>query len=309
MMNDLLKYTAHALAVGCIAMLLFVVTGSFQSVLLLVEGLSDGDLWTMVGTEVLIMLLIASAIWLAVLAMKPTKRKARHFKLSTGSTMLEFLIVFPVFMLFLMGLSQLTINNTASILTSLGAFQGGRAVFVWEPESRIDASSRRFTTRRQVESRARAAATMVLAPVVPTSYSGSGAGVSYTPRCDTGEFDAALNAVYQQLGSSFTSSGIIGASERRDDMTATMDGQLSFRARAMMKLPMAWCFTDVSFEYVGSQVRTTVQYEHENQFGLVARIFTGAGKRDVHGRKGYFTTLTATYTMPIQRLPNTMDPP
>ncbi len=309
MLKSIATTIAHALAVLVIACLLFVMSGSFSSLTMLASALGDLQVWMMVGTEVTIMLLIATALWMALLAIKPDRdRTTRTFKVSKGSTMLEFLIVFPVFMLFLMGLSQLTINNTASILTSLGAFQGGRAVFIWEPESRIDPTSRRFTSRREVESRARAAASLALAPVVPTNYTGSGAGISYTPRCNTSDFDAAIDAIYRQLGSSFTSSGVIGADERRHDMTSTFDGQLSFRARAMLKLPMAWCFTDVRFSYSGSQVTTTVRYEHENQFGLVARIFTGADKENIHGRDGYFTTLTASYTMPIQRTPNTEDP-
>ena len=56
----------------------------------------------------------------------------RKMKLSRGTVMVETLIIFPVFLLLLFGLLQLSINNIASMLTSYAGFSGTRAVWVWD---------------------------------------------------------------------------------------------------------------------------------------------------------------------------------
>ena len=58
----------------------------------------------------------------------------RRLIVSKGAVFLETLIALPIVLLFILGLSQLAMNNIASMMFNLAVFESARTTWVWEGE-------------------------------------------------------------------------------------------------------------------------------------------------------------------------------
>lgn len=93
-------------------------------------------------------------------------RPQRATRATTGSVYVEFLAIFPVFLLLTFGLIQLTIVNIGGALARVASYEAARAVWLWEPE--IDHNP--DVEFHDVEDRARIAAALVMTPVAPGDF-------------------------------------------------------------------------------------------------------------------------------------------
>lgn len=114
---------------------------------------------------------LAACLWALMvigymLVAQRRKTTKKVVKLTRGSVMVETLIVIVPFLLLTSGLAQLVMLNITGLLADLAVFQSARVAWVWHPELQ----SNRGVTAYKVKDRARAMASMVLAPTAPNDY-------------------------------------------------------------------------------------------------------------------------------------------
>jgi hypothetical protein len=131
---------------------------------------------------------IAGAFWalfyLSGQSLLRRREAPRAVRIGRGTTMVETLVVLPVLLLLISGLSQLTMLNVASLLSNLAGYNAGRAVWVWDAQGVSDS---------ECEQRAIDAAAHAVTPSVPDDFagaSGNRAGdarsLNYAAAYDTG---------------------------------------------------------------------------------------------------------------------------
>lgn len=131
---------------------------------------------------------LAAALWGCVYSaarlLLSMRRAPRTVRLSKGSVMVETLIVLPILLLLISGLSQLTLVNVAGLLSNLAGYNAGRAVWVWDAQGVSDAECE----QRAVDAAAHAVAPSVSDDFVGASGSRAGDGPSliYAAAYDTG---------------------------------------------------------------------------------------------------------------------------
>lgn len=262
--------------------------------------------------EILLHLALSACLWaMARLLMMQLGRlykqrsEPRVVKLGRGTVLTETLIVFPVFLLLLFGLLQLTINNTAAMLTSLSAFQAGRTVYLWQPET-TGSKRNGGLTGAQVAERARIAAASVVTPTAPSMFRES---------CDTSpQFEAKLAAfasvgiegVGTGVGLSVSAiKGLAGArsmgTNRNETIVKGYDKD-AFELRGPLKFYVAYCNTEASYSVSGGKIKTVVHYDLKQVMPMVGFIF---GER--RGLEAY-TRISRAYELPTQIEPNPTPP-
>lgn len=241
-----------------------------------------------------------------------------------GSVMVETLIALPVMLLLIFGLTQLTLNSTTGLLTSLASFQAGRTVWLWHPETHRDHGRNGGVTSDNIEERARIAAASVLAPVAPANYSHDCNGTSDM-------FDAKLEAFVASSGAAgfvgdFVSQAFPGAPNftgmgaqaikfyaemQRKGSGGNLSMARAFDSHALsvrgpLKFYYAYCSTGVTYTQSGNYLKATVVFRHKQVVPLVGRIF-GEQTRSWRGAE-YHSTVQRSFQMPAQRHPNPLVP-
>lgn len=240
--------------------------------------------------------LLAAALVLGVGYARSTRSKVISPRriAARGSTFIETLVVMPVFLLITLGILQLSINNIAAVLVNLGTFQAARTAWIFDSE----AERGRYGVRRQdVEEAALIQAAVVLAPVAPSDYKMSAAGLSPQAR----QTRAAM--VAGQMDVLVDDSGRMGSAEANNlfaegDTDRTGSGEdlimsesfdsSAFRVRTARKFVFAYRALDVRVRRNAEEIGVFVEYKHQQSMPIVPLLF---GERDtVGGRQGYFHT-------------------
>lgn len=276
---------------------------------------NDGELLRANAGPVVMHIVGSALLWMALylgvkgLGPSPKKRIVRTAQRARGAVMLETLIVLVPFLLLLSGLSQLLINNIAGILTHVGAYQAGRAYWVWQHEGDravlIGESTLPGTTAARM---ARLAAAGAVAPVAPSSLQLSPSSTPDEVRSMRGFMFAHFSSgsMSGTNGMSTSTSALSGgrnaSSDGKDFDFPTAFDTDSFPARAARKLTFAYEAVRVDTSASNdTTIRVDLTYSHYAAFPWFGYIF---GSEDtIGGRTGYFTAIQRTYTLPSQVVP------
>ncbi|RAL24863.1 hypothetical protein DL240_01240 [Lujinxingia litoralis] len=262
---------------------------------LTVEALRHG-LLAQIKFEIWIQLGLSACTWaMGVIAyrgfMASRQRQPRLVK-ARGTVIVETLIIFPVFLLLLMGLLQLTINNTAGILTTLAAYNAGRTAAIWHPEAEV---GRNGVNQGMVRDKARVAAAVAVTPVAPSDFMYS---MGSCTNKSTQTLDPKIESM--TMGGHVTDVSLHAkAHGNREHLSiANAFDRSSFLSRGQRKLNFAYCATDVSYTTSGTKVTARVEYQHQNAMPMVERIF--GDFRTVAGRAAFYSTMVREYTTTLQ---------
>jgi hypothetical protein len=210
---------------------------------------------------------LAAAIWtilfLGVRTLLRRRAEPRTVKLRRGSVMVETLIVFPVLLLLISGLSQLTLLNVASLLGNLAGYNAGRAVWVWDAQGASDA---------ECEERAIDAAAHAVVPSVPDDFVGASG---------TREGDA-------------PSLNFASAYDTGRDIERRADGKLAF-ARQSIDIQV---IRGVAGAAGPGRAGAVMTYHFHIAFPWFNYMF--GEPAEVGGRRGYFAPIRRNYTLPRQ---------
>lgn len=304
---------AHLLGVATVFFLTFWMHGSEEVARTMGEAWGYGlfeqnrlELAIHVGLSASLWALLVIAFKLVSHALRKEKRVNRLVLAKRGTVMTETLIVIGPLLLLTLGLLQLTLNSTAGLFTSLAAFQAGRTVYVWDPETDGTWGRNGGQSKAEVAERARIAAASVLAPVTPSDYA--------TTCSTSGRFDKKLEAMMSAtLGAAGTFGATSAAGVRalaagkklafQSELTVTQAYDTdSFAMRGPIKMFMAYCHTGVDYRNDGENNIIAVAYDHRQVMPLVGPIFG-----QVKGT-GRFSTVERSFTMPRQLHPNPTPP-
>lgn len=314
-LSILVRILGHSIGVSVVFIGTFWIHGTREVATSLAEAWEHGlfeqnamEFWLQLGLSACLWSLIAIAAALGLNASREKEREPRRVVLARrGSAMTETLIVIPVLLLLVLGLLQLTLNNTAALFTSLAAFQAGRTVYLWSPEVQSKGWARNDgVSKAEVEEKAKISAASVLAPVTASSYSDA---------CGTSrEFDAKLEAMMSvTLGAagSFGATSASGVKALAAGKPLPFQNELtvakaydtdSFVLRGPVKMYLAYCHTDVTYRTVDGNNIVGVTYQHKQTMPLVGKIFGSVGA------SGVFAQVQRSFSMPEQIHPNPHPP-
>ena len=304
------KLSAHAVACGvCASGLLALGLGSRATHVALEAWQVGGALRQQLALELLALGALSAIIWAALYwgAAAMFRRRAparRATRLVRGTVLTETLIVIPVYLVTMLGTLQLSQSLIAGLLTTLSAFEAGRTAAVWMPEARV---GRNGVDEDVARDKIRLAAAAVIAPAAPGSFNANCDDISQSDSLEhlvaglkgAGHLDDAVMLVQLSQGNG----GNLAVWRGFDSLHTLF--------RGVPKLRAAYCATsldDVSYttEDDVEMVNVTISYKHMATMPVVAPIF---GEPDsVGSRRGYFSTMTRTYHMPIQTEPNPTEP-
>ena len=290
--------------------------------LMWVVGISVHDLSMLIGDEQMraqsggeMLQLVASSVccwvlgWASVKMMGrvDSKREVRRVRIK-GQVLLETLIVIPVLLVLILGSVQFALRMTAGLLTTLGAYQAGRAASIWYPETEVDRRS--AVTLDVVKDKAKLAAASSIAPAAPANFAGKG--------CSDTSASASFEKMQKGMEGGIKLDPIPGSVAGLKDLkTAGGRSQLvlshafdsmSMKGRAVKKLQSAYCNIEVSGPEVDSdrQITTTITYRHQAVVPIAEVLF---GEPKTHnGMYGYYSEIVRSYTTRLQIPPNPYDP-
>jgi len=222
-----------------------------------------------------------------------------------GTVMVETLIILLPFLLLTSGIAQLSMLNIAGMLSDLAAFQAARSVWIWHPETEI---GRKSVNTQQVETRAKVAAAMVLAPSAPANFNMallSGASVPNEASEARGAMVAAFmtgpipGSVGKTLGGVFSLSTPGGVLTSSEDLSYDYAFDTSsLQARAAVKFTNAYNAVDNGDFSIrtGADMGVNLSYRYTLLFPWFGWIFGERwGFADV-----YYYNFKRTYTLPRQ---------
>lgn len=309
--------------------LFYLSEAAFQGLLI---GLGDAQMSNQLMMEVGMMAGVSACMWaigfIAVQLFRETRRTRRTTSLATsrGTVMTETLIVLPVFLLLVFGLSQMAINSMAGLLTTLGTYQSARTLAVWAPEighDRIDGGQE--VTKEMVDERARAAGAGVLAPVASMSALNVNAcNDQITAGADGhGQSEHVITDFLNGMKTLNLGAGADVPGQLKSWSLVDAFGTRAFALRAAPKLKVAFCASHVEWDEATivtdpddnqrSEITVTFTYVHRNTFPLVRHIFNnGTGNVDAsklpYQGNNSVTPISRTYSMYQQISPNPEQP-
>lgn len=235
------------------------------------------------------------------------KEPLRVVRKARGTVITETIIIMPVLLLLILGLSQLAILNIAGMLMNYGASQAARAVWVWAPELEPlnGQPARRGVSVTDVEDRARIQAALALTPVAPSDFRAADnqgsiefemmrasilAGQVVTPPNDAGRMTLdQAHSLYQFTGSEER------AFYRALDST-------NFSSRSVRKFTFAYMATTIELILEGEVVGAEVIYQQKIMFPFITSVFGTPGS--VAGLPGNYTEYRRRITKSAQVAPN-----
>jgi hypothetical protein len=221
-----------------------------------------------------------------------SQRQVRVLRVARGQVMLETLIVLTPFLLLTGGLSQLVVNNIASMLSHLSAFEAGRTYWVWAQESERTNLPIAVSSSVACE-RARLAAAVSLAPVA----GGPDGSSANDPQVNA--MAGIMSAHFSDLATAPRGSSMGSSPEAMEDAKSFVDAfdTSPFAKRAGQKLRAAYANTEVSCPPpTGNKVRVEVTYHHFLAFPWFNYIFDS-------GTKAGYTTFVRSYELTLQAPP------
>lgn len=230
----------------------------------------------------------------------PGQDRPRRLVKARGTVIVETLVVLPVFLFLNVGLIQLTLLNTAGLLTTLGAFKAGRAVALWHPEALAD---RNDVTLDLVREKAHLAAAAAIAPVAPSDF------VFNSAQCgNSGSLNSMISAMEAigHISDDNPDAALDGMRESRT-LSRAFD-HANFGIRGQRKLRFAHCAITVDYVVDNSnqQIYTVVEYRQQMAMPFIAHVFGTVDQ--VAGRQGRYHTLIRDNITYHQIEPNTRTP-
>ena len=264
-------------------------------------------------TELLVHLGVSVVLWTTLFLIGKTvlsgeRKTVRVVRRARGTVITETIIIMPVLLLIILGLSQLVVLNIAGMLMNYGSSQAARTVWLWAPELSPlnDQPARRGVTEEMVADMARIQVALALTPVAPSDFRGNtsgmesvnfeqmrgailGAQILYPPN-DAGRLtiDGARGA-YQ-----FT-----GADERA--FWRALDGS-NFSDRSVRKFTFAYLALEVEAIIGPEEVGAAVTYQQKIMFPFVNTVFGKPGS--VAGLGGVYTQYDRRFVQVAQVAPN-----
>lgn len=235
-----------------------------------------------------------SLLWIIwkILSTAPETTKPRLVR-AKGAVILETLLVLPVFLLLTLGLLQLTLLNTAGLLTTLGAFKAGRAVAVWHPEA---LTGRNGVDDSLVEEKAHLAAAAAIAPSAPSDF-------EYTDcsELNNDTFEARIDALEEQ-GHTTSNYSIAKSGDDRADLTLSSGFDTSgFDIRGQRKLSFAYCATTLDIQTDDGEVHVVIEYQQQMAMPIAEVVF--GDRQTVAGRSAFYSTITREHRTTHQLQP------
>ena len=250
--------------------------------------------------------MVGQSLWKKRGLIRPRQRLVKRTK---GSVYVEFLAVFPVFILLSFGLIQLTLINLGGALAHVASYEAARAVWLWEPELPVNQVASpgmgvggQDVTFEDVEDRARIAGSLVMTPVAPGDYEiNEGDGV-------TEEFEhirAAMTARFLPGGAdaSAVASQVSELGQMAQDSASLVMAldSASIPERAYRKSTFSYLSTDI-LEVIREPDRVGVHFAYYQHMALpfVDRFF-GHDSHPHSARGGRYFRWDIEYTFPPQR--------
>ena len=307
----LASVAAHGLGVALVAvgsLWLFLGLGHMESILAMHR---EGGNWTLAFPQAPIHVVLSALVWgCGVQVWKVISGgmgASQRLMTSRGTVITETLIVMPVLLLIILGISQLAVNNIANMLFNYGSSQSARAAWVGYPElAPIDGGpSRMGVSSDRVEDMARLQLAAAMTPVAPSEFASDrdiespafermrALLLSHqhpTPAPDSGS--AGLE----------TAAGLdVFSAADELSFTRALDGS-AFPHRTVRKFTSAYQAVEVELVDEGNEVGVDIVYHHQITFPLMGRVFGEHGR--VNGAPGHFMQLDAEILYPTQVAPN-----
>lgn len=263
------------------------------------------------GRELAIHLGLSAVIWALLVVLWKTAwaaktSPARLVKRGQGTVITETIIVLPVLLFIILGVSQLAVNNVANMLLNYGATQAARTVWVWAPETQpLVGSPRMGVTDSQVEDMARIQAAAAMTPVAPSSFAAGRAADSLAfermratllaSQMLRGPNDAGRDALMD--------ADSMDAFDAADSLTfvRALDSA-NFAERTVRKFTSAYMAAEVEVLREDNQVGVDLTYHHQITFPLVGLVFGSSGS--VEGAAGYYMPMHREVFFRAQVEPN-----
>ena len=303
---------------------------------LILPGAHAGMLWSVgftngeIGRSLLlnagIHVGLSALIWFGVAAAVEAMWKKRHrlqqkqrlTRRCRGSVYVEFIAVFPVFLLLTFGLIQLTIINIGGALVRVAAYEGARAVWLWQPEYQDANGVISESDMNALRDRARISIALVMTPVAPGDFT-----MNIGEAESTHEFEMMRKAMTARFMPSPDTTSIEGqmANLQHDDSNASLlralDGS-SIPERAYRKFTFSYLSTIVDDAALDvdeqedaiiaepDQVGVHFVYYQHMALPFVDALFgqphpDDADDEEFAGRSGNYFAWNAKFTFPAQR--------
>lgn len=308
---SIVSVAVHTFAVLVISALTAWMVLDTQSIQSYVEAIS-GNVVALDWAGLALHVGLAACFWAMIVIMfklvtdKETKRHRRVLKKSIGTVATETLIIIPPFLLLTSGMSQLTMLNIAGMLSDYAAFQGARAVMLWQPEEQINrfpvSSSCDMNADNSTCTRARTAVAFALAPSAPSNFQ-----LSFSqPNPSAQSFKRARGVMVAGFSGGTGASGY-GKGNRAITFNRGQRGSMRnvtyteafdthrFSVRAARKASNAYMSLDTFSITRGGNVGVDFTYKYQLVFPWFGAIF---GKRA--GTGTYYSPIRRTYSLPAQ---------
>ena len=207
----------------------------------------------------------------------------RSMALSRGTVIMETLVAFPLLLLMIFGMAQMSVNNSASILAKLATYEAARTVWVWHPErDRFDLSD------SDIEDRARVQAAAVLTPVASPQGGTPNSepfrqmrGSLFAAQWPTGSSDAGMVGQHIADGVADADSELMALLDDTRSFSAALDTS-SYPIRSIRKFTGA--YLEISVEMLEVEVENDdgdmkphvgaeLTFRHLQRFPMVGRLF------------------------------------
>lgn len=227
---------------------------------------------------------------------------------SSGTVVVETLVVLPVALTLIAGLMQLAVNNMAALTANFAAYEASRTVWIWEGER--GASGGGEIDEETLARYARVQAASILAPVAPGSFHFPEPGLPGRAEKARRMFLAAnLPVPFHDSGASVADPGHVYT--RLEGRHGSPTHVTAVRALDPNTMPVktarkfTWAFHATSVELEGideprdlqdrsADVSVTLAYQHLCAFPFVGALFGDA--KSIRGREGYYATFEKTVT-------------
>ena len=283
----------------------------------------DGILWESISWGLAGQFGIAGLIWGFVYFLgsrmlsktDQVRRKSKSLASSAGTVMTETVIIIIPVVFLIMSLAQLAVNNIASVLVKVAAYEANRTAWTLEPDlasgeggvgddNESDLRGRRVD-KNHIEEMARIQAALVLTPVAPGGYGVPPGNLSSEARAARGMMvGSQIPVPFDDMGSMGKdfANRIIAYQQDRDSIRQTFTRAMDtspYIIRSARKFTFAYMSTRVEVEIVNASdpdgdgneecdvglrqcLTTYLQYNQHNAFPLVNRIFpnTAMGRED-----------------------------
>jgi hypothetical protein len=273
------------------------------------EATSVGILFHLAASVLLWASLVV--IWQAINASRTRPR--RIVCASSGAVLIETVVVLPVMLTLIFGLSQIVLNNIARTVVNVAVFQAARTAWIWDNEVGVDGKGESDGPEdERTQHYARIQAAMVLAPVAvapkgvddsnPSSDRLAAMGMIFALQVPSLILENQASAGAERAGNAV---GDSESSPLSNDYASALGGARPFSVRSVIGMSAAYhsLFTDASASTEGlnitrsnDEISVSFSYLHHQDMPLVRKMLGTEFTVDAVGGTGYFVPMSGRYT-------------